>query len=329
MNQQTLVGMWSGGGGGRGVEQGVLHDESLECYDFFCGCGGWSTGATQAGHRVVFACDYSEDAIAAHKANHPETEHLQAELPLPRRRLPFPKDGRKFHVHGSPPCTLFSTMNSKKGGESEARTNATRLVSWYLKTALKSGCTSWSMEQVPSKVVLAVVERFRLKHRAQMDYGVFDFYDLGVPQRRKRLLAGTPALIARLKRMACHGRRRSARDVLPAVRGTHIRTSLRWEKARLRHDRKPGESKYVYTKCTNPLHSCVPVKGPAPTVVTSSPLNWVTLGAESQPALNSRELASLQCFPEDYWLPETQDKAKLLVGNSVPPLVARLLMGGN
>ena len=189
--------------------------ESLECYDFFCGCGGWSTGATQAGHRVVFACDYSEDAIAAHQANHPEAEHLQAELPLPRRRLPFPKDGRKFHVHGSPPCTLFSTMNSKKGGESEARHAATRLVSWYLRTALKSGCTSWTMEQVPSKVVLAVVERFRLKHRAQMDYGVFDFYDLGVPQRRKRLLAGTPALIARLKRMACHGRRRSARDVLP------------------------------------------------------------------------------------------------------------------
>ena len=146
---------------------------------------------------MVFACDYSEDAIAAHRANHPETEHLQAELPLPRRRLPFPKDGRKFHVHGSPPCTLFSTMNSRQGGESEARHAATKLVSWYLKTALNSGCTSWTMEQVPSKVVLRVVERFRLKHRARMDYGVFDFYDLGVPQRRKRLLAGTPALIAR------------------------------------------------------------------------------------------------------------------------------------
>ncbi len=182
---------------------------------------------------------------------------------------------------------------------------------------------------MPSKVVLKVVERFRLKHRAQMDYGVFDFYDLGVPQRRKRLLAGTPALIARLKRMACHGRRRSARDVLPDARGTHIRTSLRWEKARLRHDRKPGQSKYVYTKSTNPLHSCVPVTGPAPTVVTSSPLNWVSLGAETEPALNPRELAALQCFPSDYWLPPTQDKARLLVGNSVPPLVAKLLMGGN
>jgi site-specific DNA-cytosine methylase len=279
---------------------------------------------------VVFACDHSEDALATHAANHPDAEHLQAELPLPRSKLPFPKDGRPFHVHGSPPCTLFSSMNTKSHGAVEARHAATNLVRWYLKTALASGCTSWSMEQVPSKAVRAVVERFRLKHRATMDYGVFEFYDLGVPQRRKRLLAGSPALIARLKRLACHARRRSVRDVLgPEARGTHIRTSLRWEKKRLRHDRKPGESKYVYVKSPDPLHSCAPITGPAPTVVTTSALTWVTRDAETEPALTPRELAALQCFPADYKLPETSAReAQLIVGNSVPPLVARLMMGG-
>mgnify|MGYP006146644265 CR=1 FL=1 len=321
--QVSLKAMWST----CPVSSTVSGSESLECYDFFSGCGGWTTGAVQAGHRVVFACDHSAEALAAHEANHPDAAHLQAELPLPRAQLPFPKDGRPFHVHGSPPCTLFSTMNTRSGDAAPAKRRATRLVRWYLKTALASGCTSWSMEQVPSKIVIGVVRRFRAANLAKMDYGIFDFYDLGVPQRRKRLLAGSPALIARLKRMACHARRRSVRDVLPVVRGTHIRSSLRWEAKRLRHDRKPGEARYAYIKSPNPLHSCHSTKGAAPTVVTSSPLNWVTLGAGEEPILTARELAALQCFPNDYAFPPTQALAKLLIGNSVPPLVARLLMG--
>lgn len=305
--------------------------ESLECYDFFCGCGGWSTGATQAGHRVVFACDNNEGALAAHAANHPDTTHLQASLPLPLGDLPFPTDGRKFHVHGSPPCQLFSKMKTTGSNRVTGRKHAIDLVRWYLETALASGCSSWSMEQVPSKIVLETVEEFRLKHRARMDYGVFDFYDLGVPQHRKRLLAGSPALIARLKRMRSHSRRRSVRDVLTAPRGTHIRHNLNWEKARLRHNRQPGESKYVYTKSENPMWGCFSIKGPAPTVVSSS-IYWATDGDESRTAhtaLTVEELAALQCYPDTYKFPKGKDKSQLLVGNSVPPLVARLMMGAS
>ena len=44
-------------------------------YDFFAGAGGFSTGARQAGCRVVYACDNNADALATHKRNHPEAEH--------------------------------------------------------------------------------------------------------------------------------------------------------------------------------------------------------------------------------------------------------------
>ena len=93
MHQPTLVSFLRGPSAST---EGVC-TESLECYDFFCGCGGWSTGATQAGHRVVFACDNNEGALAAHAANHPDTTHLQANLPLPlgRRRALVVRDGRE------------------------------------------------------------------------------------------------------------------------------------------------------------------------------------------------------------------------------------------
>ncbi len=328
MNQPSLKTLWGDNCAvvlGEPSEGGFV---ALECFDFFCGCGGWSLGSTQAGHHIAFACDSDAVALAAHADNHPDATHLCATLPVPRRTLPFPTDGTPFHVHGSPPCTTFSTMNSRSGDAALAagRKKATRLVRWFLKTALESGCTSWTMEQVPSPIVLEVVERARRANRSRMDYGIFEFRDLGVPQTRKRLLAGTPALIARLRRLQSHGRRRSVLDVLPAAQGTHIRSSLRWEKARLRHRRRPGESKYVYVASPDPLHACHPVTGPAPTVVTTGPLKWVRRGADAQPTLTVNELAALQTFPPTYKLPQHQKTGQLLVGNAVPPLVARLLM---
>ena len=46
----------------------------------YCCAGGFSTGATQAGHTVKLAVDNSEEALACHTDNHPKTEHLLLEL---------------------------------------------------------------------------------------------------------------------------------------------------------------------------------------------------------------------------------------------------------
>ena len=47
---------------------------------------------------------------------------------------------------------------------------------------------------------------------------------LGVPQTRKRLIAGTPALVARLVRHVRQLHRvRSVRDVISTGRATHLR----------------------------------------------------------------------------------------------------------
>ena len=43
----------------------------VEVFDLFCGAGGFSQGAVQAGHRVVFACDSDPESIATHERNHP------------------------------------------------------------------------------------------------------------------------------------------------------------------------------------------------------------------------------------------------------------------
>lgn len=297
----------------------------LEVYDFFAGAGGFSEGAQQAGCRVVYACDNSEEALKTHAANHPKTRHHLAELPLPRSAWPFPTDGRAFHVHFSPPCQKFSQANKHNRVEGD-RAHAQDLVTWSLETAIASGASSWSLEEVASEKVVKLVQAVRRKHPTRVAFAKFDLVELGVPQTRQRLLAGSPQLIARLMRLRSQSNTRTVRDVLAEPRGTHIKNSKSWSS--FKRAVRSGDKPIKYKKAELG-ENCRSIDMPAPTVCGSHAHSWVTTvkGESGQHCvLSPSELAVLQTFPADYKLPERKTDAYLQVGNAVPPLVARLLL---
>ena len=325
------------------VSRAEGQSNGLEVFDLFCGGGGFSCGAMAAGCRVVFACDSDIEAIKIHQLNHPSAMHRCAALP--RGDLPFPTDGRPFHVHASPPCQQFSTCSTVARVHGD-RDKAEGLVEWALRTALDSGATSWSIEQVPSQHVIGIVKRIRREYPGRVAYSTFDFARLGVPQTRKRLLVAPPRVIAHMLRLASIPARRSVRDVIPILRGTHIRNSKYWTTRRLR---LPGEvsdpmervrkatashpvSKYIYNKAEW-SDNCFSLDGPSPTILAAQSPSWVTKRDEesadcSHAHFTQRECALLQTFPSDYAIPKDVTVARRLVGNAVPPLVATLLMGG-
>ena len=90
----------------------------IDVVDLFCGVGGFSEGARQAGHRVVLAVDSNTSALDAHKLNHPLAVHELAILPAENLQQLLPSAGAKWHLHGSPPCTKLSRAggtNRSKG----------------------------------------------------------------------------------------------------------------------------------------------------------------------------------------------------------------------
>ncbi len=296
--------------------------DGLEVYDFFAGAGGFSQGAVQAGCRVVCALDNDLAALQTHARNHPHTEHRCVELPLRADALPFPTDGRRFHAHFSPPCQKFSTQNAK-GRRVGDRAGAEDLVVWSVDTALASRASSWSLEQVPSKHVIALLERAKRRHPGRIAYACLDLSELGVPQTRKRLLAGPPALIAHVLRQAARTKRRSIRDAIAKPRGTHIRNSKSWK-----GERRDARGKRVYIKAGWGDH-CFPIDGLAPTILTRG-INWITKPGsyDHRPRLRAFEHAALQTFPPTYKWPEQRALAQAHIGNAVPPLVAEVLMRG-
>ena len=306
--------------------------EGVEVFDLFCGAGGFSQGAVQAGHRVVFACDFDAQALATHERNHPhDCEHRCAALPLDD--LPYPTDGRCFHLHGSPPCQKFSLAQHGTATEAQIIEGGESLVEWFLREALeRSNCTTWSMEEVDSPRIQCILEQFRRKHRKQIDWDVFDFELLGVPQTRTRILAGTPALIVRLRQLRSSDRIRSVRDIIREPRGTHTKGTSCTNVVRKKTNRDAGEGKYVYRALA--MHEkSRPISKPAHTLCagrrgegwfTSTP---GTLANDYQ-HFSIEEMAALQTFPDDYKWPKQVTHAARQIGNAVPPLIAQLLLSG-
>ena len=308
----------------------VSSASSLRIIDLFCGAGGFSTGSVQAGATVLYANDMDEDALETHRRNHPDAIHSSDKLPS--AKIPFPTDGAPFHLHGSPPCQKFSSFNVGRNAKRKQgdREHAESLVEWFLRTAISCGATSWSMEEVGSKHVVAIVEKFRKEHKGLVDFDVFELQDFGVPQTRTRLIAGNPELIQRLRRAREECVRRSVKDVISNPRGTHIKntrtTSSRVKRARP----QTGEAKYIYKKARLD-EGCHPISSFSPTVIAGVGNMWVTIeegNAHSKLKLNASEAAALQTFPRTYKWPSKSTLATKQIGNAVPPLVAELLLAG-
>lgn len=91
----------------------MIPSTDLDATDFFCGMGGSSTGLRSAGITVKVAANHWGRAIETHSANHPDTEHLCADISqidlryLPKTRI----------LWASPICTEVSPAGgkSKKG----------------------------------------------------------------------------------------------------------------------------------------------------------------------------------------------------------------------
>ena len=296
---------------------------AVKFVDLFAGIGGASTGAMNAGYVVTLAVDSCDKVLATHEANHPHARHVCTTLPSPEP-LPVPAAGERWHLHGSPPCTLLSSANVR-GDADPARQEwrheeGLRLVRWYLDYALASSADTWSMEQVPSPQVIALLDEYRrpsAPHRSRLAYHVFRFDNIGVPQRRRRLIAGTPKLIARLRR--AKRQVRSVRSVIAEPRGTHTRNGNQ-KGAPVRRGSKERE---FY----GPDDHCLPISEPSHTVIAGYPLKWATPHTGTPlKSFSVAESAALQCFPEDYVHIGCAGQATKGIGNAVPPLVMRKLL---
>ena len=144
--------------------------------DLFCGIGGASLGAVDAGYKVVLAIDSDEKVLEVHRRNHPSCKHKCMKLSW-GCNLALPS-GANWHLHGSPPCTKVSKANQSR--DEDERRDALDAVRWYVNLAIESGATSWSMEQVATPVVLDGLQNIKASTRKKFDFEIINFMNHGM-----------------------------------------------------------------------------------------------------------------------------------------------------
>ena len=252
---------------------------------------------------VALAVDVCPHAIQIHRMNHPECRHVQ--IQLPDDSLPLP-DG-DIHIHASPPCQSFSKAN--RSSTDALRVQGTEFIRWAIHFCV-TNATTWTLEQVATPQVVQTLDN------EGVEYVIINTKCFGVPQSRRRIIAGSPAIIRYLKKRP-NNVEVTPRDVIVDCRGSHIRNCTTNTMVQ-----KNGERWPIHLTSDHPSFA-KPVTIPTYTVTGRSPLRWWTPGDDKCKSFTSKELSMIQGFPFTYLLDPNSRRANLQVGNAIPPPVMR------
>jgi len=302
-----------------------MASRKLRMVDLFAGWGGFTEGAEQAGHRVVWAANHWDLAVTAHALNHPKTTHVLQDLNnADWRMLP------QYDVLlASPACQGHSTASQPKRREFHEVMRATAF-------AVVECCEKTR----PEAFIVENVEFFRrwslypLWKQSLVELGydvtenVVNAVDHGVPQRRKRLF-----VIGTL-RAGAYEYEAPRRPKEPA-----FGPCIQWNKGRWRtFDEVPTSKRkrikaglerygkrFIGQDVTG--HRGIPITEAIRTITTKDQW-WVVKGGNRTRNLTIRETARAMGFPDNYQWPEGVTRSNQMVGlgNAVCPPVARDLI---
>jgi DNA (cytosine-5)-methyltransferase 1 len=311
----------------------------VRAIDLYAGVGGWALGLKMAGITVTDSYEWWKPAIATHDKNLRSRVHECNIRELQLTALP----NRVDVVVGSPPCTQFSFSN--RGGKGDIEDGLVDIEK-FLEVVAYLKPKFWAMENVPRvKEILdaELKEGGRLSRFARLDLksAIIDMSDFGLPQRRRRCIAGNFDFDLLLSyRDECEDR--SLGDVLTALSRAMVvdpnygqavahrnltdhepELALNEEEERMNRESKlfhpvnnmafpdPEEAavRTITATCTRVSRESVIVRAPEnPDVLRR---------------LTVRERATLQGFPISYqFYGKTYAQKLKMVGNALPPLMS-------
>jgi DNA (cytosine-5)-methyltransferase 1 len=159
---------------------------TFRAIDLFCGGGGSSWGARDAGVEIVGAVDAWDIAVKTYGDNFPTAKVVCTRLHDGGRPRPLPNVDRVDMVIASPECTHHSIARGAKPLDEESRRSG-----WFVLPYIRAMEPRWIvLENVPRMRswlgfgdMIAKIQRCGYRLRMQ----TFDAADFGVPQTRRRL----------------------------------------------------------------------------------------------------------------------------------------------
>jgi DNA (cytosine-5)-methyltransferase 1 len=309
--------------------------------DLYAGVGGWSVGLKLAGFDIVRSYEWWQAAANTHRANCGSTVEVIDIRTLDTSTLPKDID----LVVGSPPCTQFSYSN--RGGSGDVEDGLLDIAK-FLSVVRACKPKAWAFENVPR--VKSVLEKEILPGGALNSFAdlfddakveVFDFADFGLPQRRRRCIAGNFDfnLLASYSRKSNHptlgdvvsrlsiGREPIFKDSSKnTVTDNDPEEPLNWEEQRFNSDMKVAHPVYNGMPFPDPLDRSSRTVTATCTRVSRESLIIKDDKTGGYRRLSVRERASLQSFPVNFQFLGSSHSQKLkMIGNAIPPLFTYMI----
>lgn len=317
--------------------------KSARAIDLYSGVGGWSLGLRLAGVEVVASYELWG---AANETNFKNNCHQAQTVDIRRLSLDdLPSD--IDIVVGSPPCTQFSFSNRGGGGDLE---DGLEDIIRFLTIVDHLKPRMWAMENVPR--VAKIIEKELEPGGVLADFAhlgcathVVDMAEYGIPQRRRRCIAGNFDLDL-LKTFRRVDGAPTLGEVVAALSADTIVDpiyGLELERAELidhvEEDLLSEEEVRINraNKMTHTVYNSMPFPDPLDRTVRTITATCTRVSRESiviaapgrsngYRRLTLRERACLQGFPITFQFYGTNYGQKLrMIGNAVPPAFSYLM----
>lgn len=160
---------------------------SLRAVDLFCGTGGFSRGAHQAGFEVVTAYDHDPNLTYSYKANFPATKLLLGDISaLTGSKVTEDAGGPIDLIFGGPPCQGFSMI-----GRRDAADPRRTLLGKFFEIVRDARPTAFVMENVEGLLMGSARDELDRAIGLVPDYvvsepTVLDAADFGAATKRRR-----------------------------------------------------------------------------------------------------------------------------------------------
>ena len=336
--------------------------KSLRVLDFFCGCGGSSSGLQASGMEIVFGLDNDPDAERTFRANFPDAAFMGADIAhVPSSALDDvvkESAGHPLLFNACAPCQPFSRQRTCEALPGDGRLGLLLHLSRFLRRFRPElifvenvpGLSDGSLGRKVFKRLIQVLRELGYFTSHQ----IVRSQDYGVPQRRARLVL-LASLFGRVEFPApTRGRGSHRPDYatvgewirnLPAISAgeTHPvvpnHRAARLSPINLRRiqatppgggwrdlppDLLPESRKSGFNGFTD-VYGRLSWDAPAPALTTRciSYSNGRFGHPQQHRAISVREAACLQTFPQDFVFTGNLNSQARQVGNAVPPLLAQ------
>lgn len=292
----------------------------MNCIDLFAGAGGFSHGARLAGLQVLWAANHWPTAVRWHSANHPHTQHACQDLQQADFRDAPPHDV----LLASPACQ----GHSKARGTDKPHHDAQRATAWAVITCAEvHRPAAVVVENVPDFARWALYPAWCAAMHA-LGYAlapqVIDAADNDTPQHRRRLIIVATRTRHPIDLELEPRPHIPASAVIDFNAGSWapVADKVAATRRRVAKGRATFGDRFVmpYYGSGSGLTGRSLAR-PIGTITTRA--RWAVVKGDCMRMVSLAENRAFMGFPASYQLPASTTEANHLLGNAVPPYMAR------